>query len=504
MALLSNTRPSWVMSGAAYDFDFANQRFFGLPVWQGQGFNAAANRAGYNPAIGYGVNSGTAQSNLYTQFKDGILRVNGPAAQTDILRMSDYGLWIEGGPNSSNNYCLQCRDLTQAVWTATTMTVAHTATGADGIANKASLLTATAGAGAAIVLQTISQNGRLDRFNKSTIVSGGSSYAGGNVLTLVGGTGTAATLTVNSVSGGVIQTTTNTTQGSYTVFPTNPVAVTGGAGTLATFNPFWQRATLSCWIKRVTGTGTVSLTANGGASWTDISGQINSNYFVQVRIPSFNLINNIIGIQLGTNSDSVIVDFFQCEDDDQATSPILTTTSVISRSPENIFIGTNSTQGNAGLQMLTNTQLNTPFTYMFTYSGNFSTTLTHAITATDAGVQATGLAGGGTITANMGSDSLISTGTDTTGLYLLNNGSGVINKLIMGCDGTGAKVAVNGVLNKNSTPVLSSTYTGTHNNLGNNGANVLPCNGYTIRMTIWKRLLTDGEMIQYSTVTNNA
>ena len=74
-----------------------------------------------------------------------------------------------------------------------------------------------------------------------TIVSGGTGYTVGDVLTFVGGTPltTAASVNVATVSGGVITSVTrNPTNGfnSYTVLPTNPVAVTGGTGSSATFN----------------------------------------------------------------------------------------------------------------------------------------------------------------------------------------------------------------------------------------------------------------------------
>jgi hypothetical protein len=69
----------------------------------------------------------------------------------------------------------------------------------------------------------------------ATVVNGGTGYAVGNTLTVTGGTGTAATLTVSAVSSGAITAVTVTTAGSYTAVPTNPVSVTGGAGTGATF-----------------------------------------------------------------------------------------------------------------------------------------------------------------------------------------------------------------------------------------------------------------------------
>jgi hypothetical protein len=70
----------------------------------------------------------------------------------------------------------------------------------------------------------------------AAINSGGTGYIVGDVLTVVGGTGGPTTLTVSTVSSGVITATTITTNPAYTALPTNPVSVTGGAGTSATFN----------------------------------------------------------------------------------------------------------------------------------------------------------------------------------------------------------------------------------------------------------------------------
>jgi len=70
----------------------------------------------------------------------------------------------------------------------------------------------------------------------TTLSSGGTGYTAGDVLTVSGGTFTsAATITVNTVSAGVIATFTVTTGGQYSVFPSSPASVTGGTGSSATF-----------------------------------------------------------------------------------------------------------------------------------------------------------------------------------------------------------------------------------------------------------------------------
>ena len=74
----------------------------------------------------------------------------------------------------------------------------------------------------------------------ATVASGGSGYAVGDVLQIVGGTAsTAARLTVATLSGSAVATVTVSTAGSYSVFPSpQPVSVTAitGTGTSATFN----------------------------------------------------------------------------------------------------------------------------------------------------------------------------------------------------------------------------------------------------------------------------
>lgn len=61
----------------------------------------------------------------------------------------------------------------------------------------------------------------------------GSGYVVGDILTLTGGSGTAAKCIVTAVNGGAITADGlfPITLGNYTTFPTNPVTVTGGSGT---------------------------------------------------------------------------------------------------------------------------------------------------------------------------------------------------------------------------------------------------------------------------------
>lgn len=70
------------------------------------------------------------------------------------------------------------------------------------------------------------------------VVDGGTGFAVDDILTVVGGDGTAATLIVVSEAGGVITEIGVNTGGNYTTFPSNPVSITGGVNSDATFNVF--------------------------------------------------------------------------------------------------------------------------------------------------------------------------------------------------------------------------------------------------------------------------
>ena len=109
------------------------------------------------------------------------------------------------------------------------------------------------GAGAIAVIST--QNVRL-RFVKPTqrqaasavVAAAGSGYSVSDILTVVGGTGTAATFEVATVDvGGEVLTVTLDTAGAYTSPPANPAATTvappGGTGATLTVTYTTAKAT---------------------------------------------------------------------------------------------------------------------------------------------------------------------------------------------------------------------------------------------------------------------
>lgn len=100
------------------------------------------------------------------------------------------------------------------------------------------------------------------------INAGGTGYVVGDVLTVAGGTAVeAATLVVTAASGAGAVTGVNlTSSGDYTAAPGNPVSVTGGHGTLATFNLNFGIGpiTLTTIGSGYTSAPTITVTGGGG------------------------------------------------------------------------------------------------------------------------------------------------------------------------------------------------------------------------------------------------
>jgi len=103
----------------------------------------------------------------------------------------------------------------------------------------------------------------------------------------------------------------------------------------------------SAYVKRRTGTGTISFTQDGGSTWTDITSQINSSTWSRVQIPS-TLANPSVGFKISTSGDAIDVDCVQNEAGAVATSPIVTTTAAITRNGDSL---TYQTAGNIDFAM---------------------------------------------------------------------------------------------------------------------------------------------------------
>jgi hypothetical protein len=84
----------------------------------------------------------------------------------------------------------------------------------------------------------------------------------------------------------------------------------------------------SFYLRRITGTGTVEITQNGGTNWTAVT---LTGDWQRFSIPFATITNPQIGIRIGTSGDVIAVDAAQCEIGTFPTSPILTEGTALTR-----------------------------------------------------------------------------------------------------------------------------------------------------------------------------
>lgn len=104
--------------------------------------------------------------------------------------------------------------------------------------------------------------------------------------------------------------------------------------------------TYSVAIKRVTGTGTISITLDNGATWTDITSQINNSAFTVVKATQ-TLANPVVGVRISTSGDAVDVDLDQEETGAFFTSRIITGATAVTRAADVAYLATLGSWWNA-------------------------------------------------------------------------------------------------------------------------------------------------------------
>jgi hypothetical protein len=152
---------------------------------------------------------------------------------------------------AATNLALHSRDLTNAVWSGTTVTTEKNAVGADGVASGATTITATAASGTVLQALSHASTGRI----------------------------------------------------------------------------------FSAYIRRVTGTGAIQLTTNGGTNWTTVT---ISSLYTQVACAAQTVASGTVGIRMAASGDVIEVDFTQGEVGPAATSPIATTSGTVTRNADDI------------------------------------------------------------------------------------------------------------------------------------------------------------------------
>lgn len=108
-------------------------------------------------------------------------------------------------------------------------------------------------------------------------------------------------------------------------------ATAGAASCVQTITQAATSATLSFFIKRITGTGTITL--QQGASTLDVTASVNAATYTRVSLNA-SVLNPSIGVVLGTNGDKIAVDMGQFENLAFATSPVPTTTASVARNAD--------------------------------------------------------------------------------------------------------------------------------------------------------------------------
>lgn len=96
----------------------------------------------------------------------------------------------------------------------------------------------------------------------------------------------------------------------------------------------------SVYLKRKTGGGTVSLTRDGGSTYTDITSQLSSLEWKRFKIENSSVLNPSCGIKITTSGDEVLVFGMQDEATTFSTSYIPTTSATVTRNIEQCQNGT--------------------------------------------------------------------------------------------------------------------------------------------------------------------
>jgi len=137
-----------------------------------------------------------------------------------------------------------------------------------------------------------------------------------------------------SVKEAAIQVTTTTGLDNVANSASRLTAAANDATLLQLLTAATGTRTTSAWIKRISGSGTVSLTRNGGTNWTDITSSLVTDTWVPVEVTSDVGANPTVGLKMGTSGDVIDVDCFQDENGSWRTSPILTTTAAVTRNAD--------------------------------------------------------------------------------------------------------------------------------------------------------------------------
>lgn len=111
-------------------------------------------------------------------------------------------------------------------------------------------------------------------------------------------------------------------------------ATAGNATALQTVTLGSTADTYSVFLKRVSGSGTINITENGGTLWTPV---VLTTSWQRFQVTA-TLANPVVGIQIVTSGDVIAADFNQLEPGGFALSPILTTNAAVARAADLVSV----------------------------------------------------------------------------------------------------------------------------------------------------------------------
>jgi len=96
-----------------------------------------------------------------------------------------------------------------------------------------------------------------------------------------------------------------------------------------------QSRVFSAYVRRVSGTGAIQMTTNGGTNWTTVT---ISSLYTQVACAAQTVASGTVGFRMAVSGDVIEVDFTQGEVGPVATSPIPTTTGSVTRNADVVSV----------------------------------------------------------------------------------------------------------------------------------------------------------------------
>lgn len=295
--------------------------------------------------------------------------------------------------------------------------------------------------------------------------------------------------------GSNISTTITGTVGADGIlgFVSQVTATANNATVMQTITLASSVSIFSAYIKRISGTGAIFITQDGGTTYTQIDSLLSTANFALVVTGAQTLTNPQVGFKIATSGDIIIIDMCQQESRAHNTTPMTTFTATCRRGVEEPALGDPSgSHPNCGIGVLKNIfDTGKPFSFVASHTG--TPTNTGSAFVSDETVSAQGGCDGST---------LVFYGATT-----INSGvAGKFNINYVGgrCNSLGSVAIINGgaISSIGSGSIIAQPGAMTHAGLGNNGSGFECLNGYIRRIAFWDQELSNGQLVEFTRTTN--